>query len=69
MTIHVSPGRVERVEQAVLAEEFREAAEAYADELLANLDYPTLERHGLRALMRKRERFTQARRMQLATPN
>lgn len=58
------PDREERIVKAVLDDEFREAAEAYADELMGNLR--SLEVVSLRRLMQKREQFINARRMQLA---
>lgn len=54
----------ERIVEAVLADEFRQAATDYADELLANLN--SLEVKSFRRLMWLRERFLNLRRMQIA---
>ena len=56
--------KVDRIVNAVLVDEFHQAATAYADELLANAR--SLEVISLRRLMRLRERFVQTRAMMLA---
>ena len=53
--------KVERIVNAVLIDEFHQAAAAYADELLGNIH--SLEVASLRRLMRLRERFVNARAM------
>ena len=53
--------KVERIVNAVLVDEFHQAAAAFADEILVNQH--SLEVVSLRRLMRLRERFINARAM------
>jgi hypothetical protein len=53
--------KVERIVNAVLVDEFHQAAAAFADEMLINQH--SLEVVSLRHLMRLRERFINARAM------